>query len=533
MVSMTPDPLRRALLGAASAGALGAPFVPSAAHATARVRPPVTRTLTATVFGVLAGYRMLPFDVPEGATRVDVSMTKSDENGKLGIGLFDARGSGYQSEGFRGIFGEERSSFHVSAASATEGFVPGPMPAGRWHVVLAIFAAPVTAVSVTVRISFDPQGRPFRPGRSVGVVRDEPGWYRGDLHCHTTASSDAWGSGSAMTPREWADSCRAHGLDYVAMTDHNVISQNYFLARDAGEDVLLMPGEEMTNWSHGHATVSGIDVGDWLDFRQKPQPHHLPDDHARIADFIRAVEATGGYAAAAHPSGFHLAWQFAEEGIADPASRTHGWEVWTGPWGPDDEISLMTWDRMLSRGQRVIANGGSDLHGVDNDDGFVVGTPTTVVYADRLATPDIIAALKAGRAFITRRPDGVEVYPTVTHAGRSAGMGGSVYGDVGDRVGVSVRVRRAGGLRLTVKGKGGVILHHRWLTSDDETVDLTVRIPLGGGYVRAEVRGWPDGLEGDMEAITNPVHLVVGDAPEGEVSQALPVPEAAGPRRVV
>lgn len=529
---MTSHLSRRTLLGAASAGALVAPFAPAPALATSRVRPPITLTLTTTVGGVLSGYPTLPFDVPSGATRIDVSMTKSDANAKLGIGLFDARGAHYQSEGFRGIYGEERAEFFVSTAAASDGFVPGPMPAGRWHVMIPVFAAPITTVTVTVRIGFEPQGAPFRAGRPCGVVVDRPGWYRGDLHCHTTASSDAWGSGSAMTPAEWAAAGRAIGMDYLSMTDHNVTTQNHFLADDAGDDMLLMAGEEMTNWAHGHATVSGIDVGAWLDFRQKPDPLPLPAGHARIDEFIAAVDAMGAYTAAAHPSGLHLAWQFTEEGIAEPRRRTHGWEVWTGPWTPDDDMSLVTWDRMLSLGQRVVANGGSDLHGVQNTGGFVLGTPTTVVYADRLSTDGIVAGLKAGRVFVTRRPDGVEVYPEVTHSGRTAGMGGEVFGDVGDLVRVAVRVRGAAGMRVTTKGKDGLVLDWRVLRTDDEVVELTTPIPLGGGYVRVEVRGEASGSEGSMEAISNPVHLVVGEAPAGSVSSPLPVPESPGPRRV-
>lgn len=123
--------------------------------------------------------------------------------------------------------------------------------------------------------------------------------------------------------------------------------------------------------------------------------------------------------------------------------------------------------------------------------------------------------------------------PVVTHGGLSAGMGGAVHGDVGDRVTVTVRVRNAGGMRLLVKGKGGTLLHLRWLSSDDETARIRVSIPAGGGYVRAEVRGRPNGPEGDMEAITNPVWLRVGDAPAGAVSDVPPVPQRVGPRRTV
>jgi hypothetical protein len=214
--------------------------------------PPRTVVLTATMSGT-GSYTRLPFQVPTGTTRIDVRMTKSEPTAALGIGLFDARGDGYQSPGFRGIYGEERSQFFVSTAAASEAFMPGPMPAGQWTVLVPVFKAPLpTRVTVEVTMSFAPQGAPFRPGPKPGVVLDEPGWYRGDLHCHTTASSDAWSSGSAMTPVQWADACRKAGLDFVAMTD--------------------------------------------------------------------------------------------------PASRVAGWEVWTGPWQPDDEASLAAWDRMLGGG---------------------------------------------------------------------------------------------------------------------------------------------------------------------------------------
>lgn len=499
--------------------------------------PPRTVVLTATVSGT-GSYTRLPFQVPTGTTRIDVRMTKSEPTAALGIGLFDARGDDYQSPGFRGIYGEERSQFFVSTAAASEAFMPGPMPAGQWTVLVPVFRAPIpTRVTVEVTMSFGPQGAPFRPGPKPGVVLDEPGWYRGDLHCHTTASSDAWSSGSAMTPAQWADACRKAGLDFVAMTDHNVVSQNYFLARDAGVDVLLMPGEEMTNWFHGHATVSGIDIGQWLDWRQTPLGLPLPSGHARIRDFLRVAEGMGAYVAAAHPAAAHLAWQFTADAETDPASRVAGWEVWTGPWQPDDEASLATWDHMLGRGWRVNANGGSDLHGVVNDGGTAVGLPTTVVYADRLATRDVVAALKAGRSFITRTPDGVEIYLSAARPGQAVGVGGTVYGAPGDPVTVTAQVRRGGGMRLVLIS-GGTPVFTRPLAGDDETVQTVVPIPAAGGYVRAEVRGIPrpnpvnpKASQGDMEALTNPVRLVVGDPPPGYVAEVPPVPSEVGPRR--
>ena len=529
--------MRGAALGAIAAAASTGPAAASSTQTAGRGRPPQHLTLTATAFGI-GSYIELPFAVPGGVRRVDVVMRKSNDQAKLGIGLFDSRGTGYQSGGFRGIYGEERSSFYVSTSGASDAFMPGPMPAGTWTIMIPVFGAAVpTEVKVHVTMRFDPQGAPFQPGPEPGVVVDTPGWYRGDLHCHTTASSDAWASGSAMTPAEWANASRKAGLDYVAMTDHNVVSQNYFLARDAGSDVLLMPGEEMTNWFHGHATVSGIEVGDWLDFRQSPLGAPLPSGHARIREFVSVAEAMGAYISVAHPKAAHLSWQFAADAETDPGARTNGYEVWTGPWQPDDEASLTEWDAMLTRGWRIFANGGSDLHGVQNDTGGVVGKPTTVVYAQRLAKPDIVAALKAGRSFITRSPEGVELYLTASTPGQATYTGGSVFEAAGQLVTVQARVRRAGGMRLSFITQGATLSTHT-VSEDDQTVEVTVPVPPGSGYIRAEVRGRdkpdtanPKASELDMEAFTNPIFLVVGDPPAGYVAETAPVPERAGPRR--
>lgn len=538
------------VVGGAADGYMGGCTTEGAAHGLAvfgntvdvtvtalRQRAAMTTTLTAVVFGT-AWYKRLPFTVPEGVHRLDVTMTTSSANAALGLGLWDAAGPGYQSGGFRGIFGEERSSFFVSTSAASEGFVPGPMPPGTWTVLVPVFRALVpTRVTVTVRMSFVADGPDFEPGPLPGVVVEGPGWYRGDLHCHTTASSDAWATGSALTPAGWADACRAHGLDFVAMTDHNVISQNYFLARDAGADVLLIAGEEMTNWFHGHATVSGLDVGQWLDFRQSPAGLPLPTGSARISETLALAEEMGAYVAAAHPMAGPLGWQFLAEATVRPRTRTHGFEVWTGgPWRHDNELALATWDRMLRRGWRTVANGGSDLHRIDDDRGFGVGKPTTVAYAPRLAQPDVIRAVRAGRCFVTRAPDGVEVYLTATRPGQETYVGGSVYGDAGDPVTVRARVRRGGGMRLTLVAQGARV-HTQQLDGDDVTIEVRLPVPPGGGYVRAEVRsgsrrgGSPRFRKPDIEAFTNPVWLVVGDPPPGYVSERAPVPQRVGPRR--
>ena len=533
---------RRRFVLATATGIVTAAYGPLRAIAQSAGTQTITLQATAAHIGQ---YLYLPFQVPAGVNRIDVKITKVGD-AVTGVGLFDQRGAGYQSPGFRGIYGEERSEFFVAADGASQSFIPGTILPGEWTVIVPVFRATApTAVTATILLSFGSQNAPLTFGPTLDVVKDDPGWYRGDLHCHTPESSDAWRSGSAMTPSEWAAAARRDGLDFLAMTDHNVISQNFDLAAAVGpqKDVLLMAGEEMTNWFHGHATVTGIEVGDWLDWRQTPAGSPLPSGdtpegtHARIQNFFATVREMGAFVSAAHPLGAHLSWQFFADGDADPAARPDALEVWTGPFQPDDEAALRMLDEKVAAGWNVWANGGSDLHGVRNTNGFNFGTPTTVVYAQSLSKAAIVAALKAGRCFVTRLPDGVELYITAAGpSGQRAIVGGSIFGSPADVAEVEVLVRRANGMRLVLL-RDGAPLSVTQLTSDEQTV--TVAVPIGaGGVLRAEVRGVfevdprnPIAGRTDMEAFTNPIRLVNGPIPESHEPEEAPPPPFAGPSR--
>jgi len=468
-------------------------------------------------------YLYLPFKVPRGVNRVDVKLTKDREETKVGVGLFDERGPGYESPGFRGVFGEESSEFRLSARSATRSFTPGLIRPGRWTVIVPVFrAAGPTRIRARVLLSFGPQGETERPGPEVLMVRDEPGWYKGELHCHTPQSSDAWASGSALSPSGWADKAREIGLDFVSLTDHNVTSQNRNLREAAGKGVLLLAGEEMTNWFHGHATVAGLAPGDHLDWRQRPLDTPLGPNEARIQRFIAEARRLGAYTSTAHPTAPlpGLTWQFFLDAEADPeGALTDGIEVWTGPFQPDDEATLQKWDDFLRRGIKLWGNGGSDTHGIKNDQGFAPGHPTNVVYADSLSKKGIVEALKGGRTFVTRVPDGAELYLSATGpGGQRQIVGGTIYGGEADTATFSVTVRKSAGRLLTLL-RDGTPVQATPITSDELTVTLDQ--PIGaGGYVRAELRDEPifevpnvPASRGPMEALTNPIFLVQGPEP--------------------
>ncbi|HEY6798830.1 MAG TPA: CehA/McbA family metallohydrolase [Kineosporiaceae bacterium] len=468
------------------------------------------------VFGA-GGYRYLPFEVPPGVGRITVGL-EADRPVLLGLGLFDARGSGHGSPGFRGISGTERREVVVGLREATPGFLPGPVPPGRWTVIVPVFLAAVPA-RIRVRIRME-RGRPDEPsgpgpspGRLPGAVRTTPGWYRGDLHCHTEASSDAWATGAALTPAGWADLARGLGLDFLAMTDHNVVSQNHQLARDAGEGVLLLAGEEVTSYFHGHATVSGVEPDDWFDFRLSPFGLPLPSRGARIETLLDGVRASGGFVAAAHPMMPFLSWQFLADGLARPSARPDALEVWNGRWQVHNELAVRVWHRLLCRGWRIAATGGSDLHGTLAPAGLGPGVPTTVVHAAALERGRLVEALRAGRCFITSRPDGPELYLTAAGpGGQQTFTGGTLHAHPGDVVQVRVLARRAGGMRLTVLNRRGPCVSVG-PASDEETVEVPLTVGTTDDFVRVELRraatSWLPGPP-PMEALTNPIHLTLG-----------------------
>lgn len=489
-------------------------------------------------------YLYMPFDVPEGVNRIAVKIDKPNpEQNKIGAVLYDERGAGYQDNGFRGLYGEERNELFVSATEASTSFSPGRIKAGKWTVSVPVFrTGPVPfTVTATVTMSFGEQPEEAQLGEEQGVIDAKAGWYRGDLHVHTNESSDAFASQKAFESREYGAKARAAGLDWVSLTDHNVTKQNRTLKRDHdASGTLVIGGEEMTNFFHGHATVTGLKPGDHLDWRQRPGVVPLKENEARIQRFIEEVRKREVYTAVAHPYGAVLAWQFFSEPDRR-ASLPDGLEVWTGPFQPDDQASVEQWDELLKEGVRVFANGGSDVHGFNRGDGFALAEPTTVAYADQLSKAGIVGALKRGRSFVTRLSDGVELYLTARGpAGQRQAVGGTIYGGATDSADLSVLVRRGQGGRLVVI-RDGEEVQVTPITAAEQTVDFRQAVGPRGGYVRVELRrdpavspaGQPISSRLDMEALTNPIFLVNGAVPPEMQAEATPPPPQAGPRRPI
>ena len=339
-------------------------------------------------------YFYIPFEVPEGTTRIDVTLAyPKAEDCVIDLGAFDPRDTGYPtSEGFRGWSGGARDRFFIATDDATPGYVHGAIQPGRWTVILGLYKVPEagTEASVTIALDSAPRELAPQPARTF-PVRQRAGWYKGDLHCHTF-HSDAKGS-----PELLHAAAQQAGLDFLAIADHNTITQRRYFHPQSSPDLVFVRAMEVTT-AEGHANVYGVD--DWIDFRMTRRS----DAHT----LARLVHEKGGLLSINHDKPA-IAWDYEL-----PAADCQ--EVWQSTWMAWNWIALERWQQRLTSGLRLSAIGGSDYHQPAQlmpEGPLVLARPTTVLWLPELSEDAVLAAMKAGQGYITESPTGPALVMTV------------------------------------------------------------------------------------------------------------------------
>ncbi|MFI6639398.1 CehA/McbA family metallohydrolase [Streptomyces sp. NPDC050504] len=450
------------------------------------------RTVRGTLPPGSPDYVYLPVEVPRGVREIHVSyayekpqVPPGTQSNALDIGIFDERGTELGGRGFRGWSGGARTEFFVRADAATPGYVAGPVRAGLWHVVLGPYTTAPTGLpyTVTVTLRFGAPGKTPRPvyppDRAKGRGRD---WYRGDCHLHSVHSD------GRRTPAEIAAAARAAGLDFINSSEHNTHAGHSAWDGLWGDDLLILTGEEVTT-RNGHVVAVSTDPGTFVDWRYRARDN-------RFGHYAREIRRAGGLVVPAHPHATCIGcnWKFGF-GEADAV------EVWNGPYSPEDEIALASWDNTLTSGRGwTPAMGNSDAHREPQ----LVGMPQTVVLADDLTREAILAGIRAGHSYITESSAVTVAFTATGGRARQAGIGERLRVERDAPVAVRLEVTGAPAdctLHLVTDqgtlhtGRGGVA---EWTTT-----------PQYAAYVRAEVRRPPTvpGLPGALVALTNPIFL--------------------------
>jgi hypothetical protein len=336
---------------------------------------------------------LVPFAVPAGTAEIEVRHDDQSADNILDWGLVDP-------EGFRGWGGGNDEPAIVGVDAASRSYVPGPITPGTWHLVIGkakIEVSPATYdVEVVLRTAatLDPQ-----PERTAYVPSDplvvEARWYAGDFHVHSRESGDA-----RPPLDEIATFARSRGLDFVELSDHNVLTQNDFIvAAQAGHpDLLLIPGMEFTTYA-GHANAIGATA--WVD-------HKIGQPDVTIEGAIAAFTDQGALVSINHPmldlGTFCIGCAWDHE--IDPGT-IHAIEIATTgldqAGGLFDDQAIAYWDDLCDAGAHLAALGGSDDHraGVDLG-GFQspIGDPTTMVHATELSVAGLLQGIRDSRTVV-------------------------------------------------------------------------------------------------------------------------------------
>lgn len=282
-----------------------------------------------------------------------------------------------------GASGADKTEIRISETLATPGYRPWPLVPGEWQILLGAYKVAPAGVTVSYELSFTPKGRRL---------------FKGDLHTHTLASD------GVLTVEELARHALRHGLEYLAITDHNQMVAANELPQLPG--LTLIPGLEWTHYQ-GHANFLGVD-------RPYDEPFYtntLEEVQARF----HSARARGALITINHPFEACCKFQFDMNSLPFDCL-----EIWNGPMRESNLQAVAYWQSLLVSGKKVPICGGSDYH---RDQPFqFLGGPTTCIYALSPGPADILAGLKQGHAYITFAPDG----PTLEMTAGEAGLGDSV-----------------------------------------------------------------------------------------------------------
>lgn len=378
-------------------------------------------------------YVEVPFEVPKGVTRVTVefSYTERDKHTTVDLGMFD-------SERFRGWSGGNKSTFTVSATDATPSYLPGPIVPGRWKLILGVPNIREGVRSVyEARIHFSHAGdRPQVSTFSRAPLRSGPAWYRGDLHMH-----DAHSDGSCLSQSgkkvpcplyKTVETAAERGLDFIAISDHNTISQ-YNDMRELQpyfDRLLLIPAREITTFQ-GHTNVYG--PTDFIDFRLTSP--HVPNFN-RLLDEVQSLHGILSINHPGIPSGescMGCGWTVPNTDF----SRVTAIEVINGGTADGPRSGIPFWQKQLNNGFRLTALGGSDNHDADlkPQTYSAIAHPTTVIYAANLSEDAILDAIRSGHVFVDAQGSKDRAIEfTAKTATSTASMGDEVQSLAGEQI---------------------------------------------------------------------------------------------------
>ncbi len=216
-----------------------------------------------------------------------------------------------------------------------------------------------------------------------------PGWYPGELHCHTAYGIDQVEFGAPLPViKQLAERI---GLNWVALTDHSYNLDDYpnnYLKSDpvlnkwrafweeieqlnSKGGVILIPGEEVTCRNAKGRNVHLVILGN---------TNFIPGSGDSAEKWFRTFSENSvdealskltpeACAIAAHPLSKtpFLEWLLVHRGQWKLSDLNHpklnGWQIVNGIWNNGFKAGLKTWREAILKGQKITILAGDDAHG--------------------------------------------------------------------------------------------------------------------------------------------------------------------------
>lgn len=430
------------------------------------------------------------FQVPANASKVGAIVT-FQEPLLMYLSLHDV-------DGFRGnrmnpsATGTIELELWVAPDTASEGGVAGSLPAGEWRARLNV-RRPGEDMSyrLLVYAEFGPVPAPaILEYPHEHVVQAAPGWYKGELHAHSTESDGKYPVDTVIQAAIDA------GLDYLSLTDHYTCSQWSKMAARINERIALIRSCELTD-IRGHANLHGI--RDWVDV-------YVGRPDWSMNDAADASHVQNGLFCVNHAFSGYLGWRTSDFDWdkADLLEIYHNLE------GPNNNMLLPLWDHHLRLGRRIIGVGGIDSH--DPYDGLHrLGPLVTWIYADELSERGIVDGLRRACVYVSRGPE--LRFTAANRRGNHVSMGETIAG--GGPVVFEVKLTCQQTLHVFLL-KDGYPFEHRVVQASPtpwQTLMITDE-PSRPAYYRIEVHSvypsethpmnmWRDWTT--MQALSNPI----------------------------
>ena len=273
----------------------------------------------------------------------------------------------------------------VAPDDASDGAIPGELSPGRWRVMVDVGQLfEPQDYRLEVRAVYGDAPAPVTVAYPADhVTRPGPGWYKGELHAHSTESDGKYPVAAVV------QAAMDVGLDFLSLTEHFTVSQWRKLAPLVNDRLALLRAAEITS-HHGHANLQGLH--EWVDV-------YVDRLGWRMDDAADAAHAQHALFCVNHAYSGDLGWR-AYDFDWDKADL---FEIYHNLEASNNNHQMPLWDRLLAAGHRIVGVGGTDSH--DPFTGLhALGQLVTWVYADELSEGGILAGLRRGQVVVSRGP---------------------------------------------------------------------------------------------------------------------------------